>query len=55
MISYIGTTILKYVVYEEVRRFAIKSGKEYVKSKCLKSLSYYSAKNNLRYYTGYEL
>ena len=54
MIGYLGNAILKYVIYEEVRRFAIKEGKEYVKSQCLKSVSYHKMKQNVRYYTGFD-
>lgn len=54
MIIYLGSLVVKHVVYEEIRRFALTTGKEYVKSKCLKSVSYHKMKHNFRYYTGYD-
>ena len=53
MLGYIGGAIIKYVVYEEIRNYAIRTGKDVIKRKLYTSITYHRLKTDFIRKTGY--
>lgn len=52
---YLAKTIMKMVVYEEVRRLVLKETEKYIVNTALKTASYHYHTNQLSLKTGYSL